>query len=239
MVTIGRFGTNANNLGAGYYTVTVTDANGCTNSDNVTITEPALISLTATSTDLLCNGAANGTGHVSSSGGTPGFTFNWSPAGGTDSIANNLAGGNYIVTVTDVNGCTETTSINIAEPSALTTTPSSTDITCQGAANGTVSVNAGGGTPNYTYAWSPSGGSGSSASGLSANTYTATITDANGCTITATSIVAEPAQVTAILSASGNVSCNGAADGSATVTAGGGIPGYICMVSWWREILLQ
>ena len=216
----------ANNLSAGYYTVTVTDANGCTSSDNVTIAEPPVITLNATYADLLCNGAANGTAHVSASGGTPNFTFNWSPSGGTDSIANNLAGGAYTVTVTDVNGCTETTTVNLAEPSALTATPSSTDITCFGAANGTASVNAGGGTPTYTYAWAPSGGNANSASGLSAATYTVTITDLNGCTTTTTAIIAEPAVVTAVLAGSTNVSCNGAADGTASVTAGGGIPGY-------------
>ncbi|MBK6838829.1 MAG: hypothetical protein IPG90_11675 [Bacteroidetes bacterium] len=200
--------------------------NGCTSTDDVTITEPPVIALNATFTDLLCNGAADGTAQVAAAGGTPGYSYSWSPSGGNNPSATGLSGGNYTVTVTDANSCTETASVTIAEPSALSAVPASTDITCLGAANGTATVNAGGGTPTYTYAWAPSGGTSSSASGLNAATYTVTITDLNGCTTTATSVVAEPAQVTATLAASANVSCNGASDGSASVTAGGGIPGY-------------
>ncbi|MBK9524702.1 MAG: PKD domain-containing protein [Bacteroidetes bacterium] len=222
----GGSGASANNLSAGYYTVTVTDVNGCTSTDDVTITEPPVIALNATFTDLLCNGAADGTAQVAAAGGTPGYSYSWSPSGGNNPSATGLSGGNYTVTVTDANSCTETASVTIAEPSALSAVPASTDITCLGAANGTATVNAGGGTPTYTYAWAPSGGTSSSASGLNAATYTVTITDLNGCTTTATSVVAEPAQVTATLAASANVSCNGASDGSASVTAGGGIPGY-------------
>ena len=184
-------------LSAGTYTVTVTDANGCSATQSFTITQPASALSTATGggqTNVSCNGGTNGTASVSPSGGTPGYTYSWSPAGGTSATASGLAAGTYTVTVTDANGCTATRTYTITQPNVISTaTGSQTNVSCNGGTNGTASVSPSGGTPGYTYSWSPAGGTAATASGLAAGTYTVMVTDANGCTATRTYTITEPA----------------------------------------------
>lgn len=222
----GGSGSSATNLSAGFYTVTVTDALGCTAIENITISEPAELTLSGSGGAVTCGGIPTGYAAVDAAGGVPGYSYAWSPGGATaDSLAS-LAGGNYTVVVTDAVGCTTSTSIVVAEPPVLTATSTSTNITCYGAANGTVTIAGSGGTGAYTYAWSPSGGTLSTATGLSAGAYAVTITDANGCTASATALINEPAALTLNVTNAADVSCFNNANGSATVTPTGGTPAY-------------
>jgi len=132
---------------------------------------------------------------VAAAGGTPGYTYSWSPSGGTAATATGLSSGTYTVTVTDANGCTDTQAFTISQPAAITATTSQVNIDCNGAATGTASVTPTGGTGSYTYLWSPSGGTASVATGLTAGTYNVTITDANGCQIIKTIILTEEAAI--------------------------------------------
>ncbi|MGO4773830.1 hypothetical protein ACEN2I_19430, partial [Flavobacterium sp. W22_SRS_FK3] len=218
----------ATGLAAGSYTVTVTDANGCTATRNYTITQPSVISTgTASQTNVSCNGGSNGTASVSPSGGTPGYTYSWSPSGGTAATATGLAAGSYTVTVTDANGCTATRTFNITQPSAMITAiGSQTNVSCNGGSNGTASVSPSGGTPGYTYSWSPSGGTAATATGLAAGSYTVTVTDANGCTATRTFNITQPSAMITATGSQTNVSCNGGSNGTASVSPSGGTPGY-------------
>ncbi len=215
----------ATGLSSGSYTVTVTDANGCTATASVTLTQPTALTAPITVVNELCFGAATGSITVTAGGGTPAYTYAWAPSGGSGATASNLTIGTYTVTLTDANGCTKTASATITQPTALTATTATTLASC-GANNGTATVTPGGGTPAYTYSWAPSGGSGTTASNLSAGNYTVTVTDANGCAVTASAIVTSSGGVTASISASTNISCNGGSDGSAMVTPGGGTPAY-------------
>ena len=195
----GGSGSSASNLQAGFYTVTVTDALGCTATENITITEPPLLTSSITGGDVVCGGLPTGYAAVDASGGTPGYSYSWAPGGAaTDSIAS-LTGGNYTVTVTDANGCTSSAAITVAEPPVLTTSTASSDVSCLGISDGSATTTANGGTGAYTYNWAPSGGSGAAASGLGAGTYAVTVTDANGCTVTNSVTVAEPTQLNAAL----------------------------------------
>ncbi|UBM58800.1 hypothetical protein LAG90_18545 [Marinilongibacter aquaticus] len=218
----------ASGLAAGTYTVTVTDDNGCTKTASATITQPPALTATISSvTNIECNGASSGAATVSAGGGTPGYSYSWAPSGGSAATASGLAAGTYTVTVTDDNGCTKTASATITQPPALTATISSvTNIECNGASSGAATVSAGGGTPGYSYSWAPSGGSAATASGLAAGTYTVTVTDDNGCTKTASATITQPPALTATISSVTNIECNGASSGAATVSAGGGTPGY-------------
>ncbi|ADY52972.1 Fibronectin type III domain protein [Pseudopedobacter saltans DSM 12145] len=218
----------ATGLSAGTYTVTVTDANGCTGTKTFTITQPTALNTTAGSkTDVSCNGGSNGTATVSPTGGTPGYTYSWAPRGGTAATATGLSAGTYTVTVTDANGCMGTKSFTITQPTALNTTAGSkTDVSCNGGSNGTATVSPTGGTPGYTYSWAPSGGTAATATGLSAGTYTVTVTDANGCTGTKTFTITQPTALNTTAGSKTDVSCNGASNGTATVSPTGGTPGY-------------
>jgi PKD repeat protein len=171
----------ASGLAAGTYTVTITDAAGCTGTATITIAALTGPALTCTPDPVSCAGFADGSASVSASGGTPGYSYIWSD-GQTTSSASGLAPGTYTVTVTDATGCSSVTTAVITEPTAVGGILSSTDESSPGAADGTASVVALGGTPPYTYLWNtvpPQ--TGSTASGLNGGYYTVTLTDANGC----------------------------------------------------------
>ncbi|MGE7485125.1 beta strand repeat-containing protein, partial [Pedobacter suwonensis] len=215
----------ATGLSAGTYTCTITDANGLTKTQNVTITQPTAITATTSQTNVACNGATNGSASVTVSGGAGGYTYSWSPSGGTAATATGLSAGTYTCTITDANNCQIIKTFTITQPTAITATTSQTNVACNGATNGSASVTASGGAGGYTYSWSPSGGTAATATGLSAGTYTCTITDANNCQIIKTFTIAQPTAITATTSQT-NVACNGASNGSASVTASGGAGGY-------------
>ncbi|CAH0336459.1 hypothetical protein FVB9288_02161 [Flavobacterium sp. CECT 9288] len=187
----------ATGLSAGIYTVTVTDANGCTTTQGFTITQPtALVATAAAQTNVSCNGGANASATVSVSGGTSGYTYSWAPSGGTAATATGLASGTYTVTVTDANGCTTTQNFTITQPTVLLATAAAqTNVSCNGGSNGSATVGVSGGTSSYTYAWAPSGGTAATASGLRAGTYTVTVTDANGCTATQNFTITQPTAI--------------------------------------------
>ncbi|MFB9075865.1 T9SS type A sorting domain-containing protein [Flavobacterium procerum] len=216
----------ASGLTAGTYTVTITDANNCQETQSFTITEPAL-ALTAsagTTTNVKCKGDSTGSATVNVTGGTGGYTYSWAPSGGTAATATGLAAGTYVVTVTDANLCQTTQSFTITEPTnALTATAGTVNnVSCNGGANGTATVNVTGGTGARTYSWAPSGGSTATATGLSAGTYVVTVTDANLCQTTQSFTITQPAALVASLGSQTNVSCNGGTNGTATVSVTGG-----------------
>ena len=216
----------ASGLAAGTFTVTVTDANGCTQVASVTITQPIVLATTVSlDNNVSCNGGNDGGASVSVSGGTSPYTYLWSSSE-TSTSADSLSAGTAFVTVTDANGCEAIDSIQITEPNVLSASiGSSTNVSCNAGSDGSATVSVSGGTTAYAYAWSGGGGTAVTASGLSAGTYTVTVTDANGCTDTASVTLTEPSAITISTSAT-NVSCNGANDGSITASTSGGTPGY-------------
>lgn len=164
-------------LGSGSYTVTVTDASGCTSIQMVTVTSSSTFSVSTTSTQADCT-VNNGTATVNTSGGTNPFTYNWND-GQTTSTAAALSSGSYTVTVTDANGCTQMQTVTVTSNNTLNVTGSSTQAGCT-VSNGTATVNVSGGTTPFTFSWD-NGQTSQTATGLAAATYTAIVTDANGC----------------------------------------------------------
>jgi PKD repeat protein len=211
-----------NSLTAATYSVTITDAHGCTFQTSFPVTQPTALTATQSHTNVTCNASCNGTASVVASGGTAGYTYAWTPSGGTGSSASSLCAGTYTCTITDANGCLITKTFIITQPSALTATQSQTNVTCNGSCNGTATVVPSGGTPGYTYSWAPSGGTAATASSLCPSNYTCTITDANGCSITKTFTITQPSAITVTPTSQTNLSCNGGSNGTASVTASGG-----------------
>ena len=215
----------ATGLGLGQYIVTVTDNNGCTALDTVQVAQPTALVPTTTMTPALCFGGASGTATATVTGGTPGYSYLWSPSGQSSAIANNLAAGSHTVTVTDQNGCTSTSTVSVTQPTQMASTITNTNVSCFGGSNGTATVLPSGGTPGYTYSWSPSGATSATANNLSAGTHSCTITDNNGCTLVRSVVVNEPTPL-AIVTFNTIETCAGLCDGTANVVASGGTPPY-------------
>ena len=163
---------------------------------------------------------------ASASGGTTGYTFSWSGGGGSSATATGLTAGTYTVTVTDANGCTDTASVTITEPTLLVASAVVDDnVSCNGGNDGEATASAAGGTTTYSYSWSNAATS-ANITGLTAGTYSVTVTDANGCTDSTSVTITEPTLLVAAASVDDNVSCNGGNDGEATASAMGGTTAY-------------
>ena len=212
-------------LSAGTYTVTITDANGCTGTVNATVTQPATsVSGTTVVTNAACNGSSNGAINLTPTGGTAPYTFNWG-GGITTEDRTGLSAGTYTVTITDANGCTGTVNATVTQPAtSVSGTTVVTNAACNGSSNGSINLTATGGTAPYTFNWG-GGITTEDRTGLSAGTYTVTITDANGCTGTVNATVTQPTALSATISQT-NVSCNGGSNGSASITVSGGTAPY-------------
>jgi gliding motility-associated-like protein len=179
----GGSGSVANNLGAGNYTVTVTDGNGCQQTANVSVVLSDGPVITVTSVNgVTCNGQTNGSASVTVTGGDGNYSYSWSPSGGNGSTANGLAPGAYTITVEDGSGCQVTENILIGEPLAVSVTGVVNNSDCSGN-NGSIMAVASGGTGSYAYLWSPNGETSSSITGAPGN-YSVVVTDGNGCQVT-------------------------------------------------------
>ncbi len=220
-------GTNAtaNNLTAGTYTATVTDAKGCSSTVSVNINQPSPLSLSMFSFGDKCNGNSNGKDSVFVSGATPPYTYSWAPSGGTKSVASNLSVGCYTVTVTDHNACSATGSACITQPGPLSAIISSTKSSCS-VCDGTAKVTASGGTAPYTYSWNTAPVQTSdSATGLCVGNYTVTVTDANGCSTTVQATIIPTVRII-VTTSSNTVSCFNSCDGIARANPAGGTNPY-------------
>lgn len=217
---------NATGLGAGTYIVTVTDANGCSLSSSNTVIEPSAITFGAnTLTNVSCNGGNDGAATVSPSGGTGTFNYTWNGIAGTNPQTG-LAAGNYTVVVTDANNCTASVALTITQPAAITISPIVQNALCAGAPNGSIDANPSGGNQPFVFNWSdPSAQSTQTAIGLAAGSYSVTVTDNTGCSASAFATVNEPADITLNIQTV-QVKCPGDLNGSISVTANGGTPGY-------------
>lgn len=220
----GGSGNSINGLAAGSYDVTITDANGCSTVATATVTQdPGNLTVSTSTTQATC-AAADGSATATPSGGTSPYSYSWTGGGNTQTITG-LAAGSYDVTVTDANGCSVVESATVtANNGTLAVTTSTTNATC-GNADGSATATPTGGASPYTYVWS-GGEITQTINNQLAGNYTVTVTDANGCTATATANVIDPGSPTISQNGGNDVSCFGGSDGSVSVSVTGGTPGY-------------
>ncbi|MGV3613655.1 MAG: T9SS type A sorting domain-containing protein [Fluviicola sp.] len=211
--------------------VVSTDNLGAKDSVQFTITVLPVQTPTSTVTQVSCFGGSNGAINLTPAGGTAPYTFNWG-GGITTEDRTGLAAGVYSVTITDNNGCSVQMSATVSQPTALSPTASvssnynGSQISCNGAADGVVSVTVSGGVFPYTYLWS-NGQTSQANSGLAAGTYTVVVTDANSCSITSNAVVVtEPASLATSTFATTPTSCFGGNDGAINVSPAGGTGVY-------------
>jgi hypothetical protein len=220
------------NLTAGSYAVTVTDANGCVANTTAVVNATSAPSLSTSVTHIACFG---GTGaiNLTATGGSP-FTYNWSD-GVTTEDRTNLTAGSYIVTVTNTNGCTQTTSATVNSPTQLTLAASPTQVGCYGGSTGAINLTASGGTSPYTYAWS-GGVTTEDRTNLAAGNYTVTVTDANGCVANLAQTITQPTTLNLTTQLT-QVTCTGGTDGAIDLTVAGGTSAYT--YNWGGGITTQ
>jgi len=203
----------ATGLCQGNYGVTVTDTYGCAHISNVGITSPTALIGTTTST---CIGICNGIADIVTSGGTPPYSYLWSdPAVQTTSTATGLCVGDYVILVTDDNGCLLSDSTSISAPF---NTFSVMDATCLGQCDGIATSMPSGGSGPYTYLWDDTNAQTSaSASNLCVGVYNITITDSLGCQLHDYIFVSESSPLGSQMTNLQNVTCFGLCDGAVTI----------------------
>ncbi len=219
------------NLAAGNYTLTVTDSNGCTSSCEATVNASDAPTCSLMAFDTSC-GESNGTVIGSAIGGIAPYTYQWAlgdslvmvsgSAVDTIGIIFDAAADTYIVTVTDAAGCTSTCEATVNASDAPTCSLVTTDTSC-GTNDGSVAGTAMGGVAPYTYLWN-TGDTLAVISGLAADTYTLTVTDANGCTSTCEAIV-NTSDAPTCNAVSTDTTC-GESDGAVSGSASGGVEPY-------------
>ena len=228
----GVFGQTAENLPAGSYDVVVTDDEGCTGEVSFVINETASIEITIeTIVNVDCRGESTGSINFSVVGGTVADgTYQLLLNGEAVDAVINLAAGNYTLTVIDDNNCSAEATFEITEPvdGLSVTIESDAALQCSGEASGSLMAVVEGGVMPYVYQWSPTGDTTATIDTIiQAGLYEVLVTDANGCTASA-SVTIDTLQdaLELVVESLINVDCKGEATGSIALTIGGGIEPY-------------
>ena len=213
------------NLSAGLYTVNVTDGNNCPATLNININQPSLLAANTTTTAESALGANDGAATANPTGGTGAYSYVWSNGSVLQTITN-LVPGTYIVVVTDENACTAEQSVEVSSFLCFISSENTiVNVSCAGAANGSVTVSLQGGTAPFNYAWS-NGGTTATISNLTGGTYTVNVSDANGCDFSNSATIVEPSPYSAWEVQTLNPLCPNEAAGSATASISGGTEPY-------------
>lgn len=220
-------------VAAGAHTVLITDANGCTRSVNVNVAIGPGVSASGTSTPTACAGVNNGSITVTATAGTAPFT--WQLDGGpilngtSPFLFSNVSSGLHTVLVTDANGCTRSVNVNVSIGPGVSANSSTTATSCPAVNDGSITVTATAGTAPFT--WQLDGGAivnGTSPytfNGVASGPHTIVVTDVYGCNVTVNANVNAGPALTATATPTAT-SCNGANNGSITVTPNNGVAPY-------------
>lgn len=219
------------NLAAGTYSVTISDANGCMATESFTVSEPTALLLQVHVTNVSQHGKKDGKANATVSGGKPGYNYAWSTGATTSSISN-LPAGTYRLTITDSNGCTAVEEFVVSQPDCnLNVGIAKQDITCNGYDNGLAKIDTATLLTPYTIFWS-NGANTSFVDSLAPGTYSAIVIDGGGCHDTISVTILEPTQLdlgqVLITDATGP----GISDGAINISPSGGMPPYIFV---WRQ----
>ncbi|MDD2387100.1 MAG: gliding motility-associated C-terminal domain-containing protein [Bacteroidales bacterium] len=219
---------NLSGIGAGTYSVSVSDSYGCSGVATYEVIQPEIMTINIEHTNVLCRGENNGSALINAVGGTPPYVYAWNH-GPTSNSLSNLSAGTYSVVVQDFNACSVNEVVVITQPDnivGLSVTIS--DVSCFGRYDGMAIATGTGGTPPYSIHWFQFNefiASGTQISSLSAGQYSAQVYDANNCVKEALFSISEPSALIVETQVSG-VSCKGFNDGSVIVAVEGGTLPY-------------
>ncbi|MEI7726139.1 MAG: T9SS type A sorting domain-containing protein [Bacteroidota bacterium] len=212
-------------LGASTYTVTVTDAHTCIATGIYTITQPASLFGNGVVSNPKCFGGSDGAATISGIGGTPPYYYTWS-TGSHEQLITGLSAGRYNVNIADANNCLLLTWEDVIQPSDLSLTGTPVAVSCQGSGNGKITTTVSGGSGgNTTYLWNNSQ-TGSTATNLTAGTYTVTVTNIAGCSKNKSFTITENPAITIATVAITHAKCSNSNDGSIQLMLAGGVTPY-------------
>lgn len=221
-------------LGAGTYTVVVTDDNSCSRSATFTLTEPEVLGQSAAITHVNCKNDLTGEIQVSTFGGTAPYLFSWDSGETTEDLYG-IAAGPHTLTITDVNSCVSSVTYNVTEPADVLTVvvTSYVDVDCKGNLTGSIDITtAGGNIPGgYSYSWVNAAGFllptvSEDLTNAGADTYTVIATDSKGCQASVSQVISEPLANLASNPILTDILCFGASTGSVDPVISGGTLGY-------------
>lgn len=223
-------GDTITNLTAGSYTVVVADSNGVTRTiTNYTLNQPNKLTGSAIKADVSCNGGNDGIITFSASGGTAPYSYYVNGVVYTSNVISNLASGNYTCEIRDSKNCSVSLpGVVINAPLPITVNATIYPVTNASTTDGFITLNVSGGTPPYTYVWSPNVGNTNNPVNLGTGTYGVTITDSKGCTFSDSYTISTIQPLTVSLNTQNSVtqlSCYGNTNGKLAVDVIGGRPG--------------
>jgi len=213
-------------LNEGRYSVTVTDAKGCSQIDSTELVKPTqLVARLINKVDIECFGEHKGEINIAVEGGISPYNYNWSH-GSKEQNLTDLIAGNYSVKVTDKNGCQKSLNTTINQPTQLVSRLATVkDVPCFGENKGLISTSVTGGTPPYDYKWN-TGDSTGSISNLIIGSYAVTITDSHNCKNELSSKITQPTELSGYVSNVNDINCFGDKEGSVSISVKGGTPPY-------------
>jgi large repetitive protein len=214
-------GSTISNLCPGNHTATITDANGCVTTVTAGVVQTVSVTVVTGGTGIQCFGACTGSAVANPSGGTPPYTYTWTPSAQNTQTATGLCAGAYTVLVSDVLGCSNTGSITLVNPALINVTATQTNISCFGLTTGAISASVTGGTGVLSFLWLPGNFTTTSVSNLAAGVYTLTVTDQNNCSSTSTYTITQNSNIVATFTTTQPTGCN-VTNGSICVSATGG-----------------
>ena len=210
--------------GGSTFTVTVTESGGCMSVDSVDLTGNSVFNVSISIDDVICFNDSNGKATALVSGGIPPYTYLWPLSGSTSSFISSLGPGTYTLIVTDLAGCSKSSSGTVVEPAALSATPSVVATSCPASSDGSISLNVSGGVTPYLYTWNnPSSSTTKDVTDLFTGDYMVIIVDQNNCQFNDIITVSAPNSLALIGSFTSDT---GSSSGSAWVVVGGGTSPY-------------
>jgi gliding motility-associated-like protein len=220
-----------NNLAAGSYTITITDANGCTKPITINIIEAPIFTINPVVTNISCFGANNGSINLNLIGGQAPVTLTWSDGSTSGTVRNNLLPGTYTVAISDGTPCYINRTFIIVEPQPLVLNATVQNaLDCLNPNSGAINLVVSGGTPPFTYAWS-NGATTEDLTAITNGNYSVVVTDSRGCIKTASYTVSRPQPLTVILDQDSQVNCTtGLVTNSFEAHVTGGMPPFV--ISW-------